>query len=949
MLNTIIHKRTAAIAAVFCALLTALATIWPMQLYTEDHTYTSGLDPVRISDEVTEDLDAGEYFTAQHDHLQTLEFYVNSIISGEEARVQLFHVGENSAIEILAEEVVNLPAEVPGYASVPIDADLVVGDTYVYTVRGSDGSRFTVAYESAADAEETGKAAQYQVGFYNDTSIEGVALKTRLTYTVTLSLIPSLLRAAVYVAAAALVILALVLLFALRPAWNGETTILRALQVILTPVILLAGVISFLAVWPMKLFDSRLLDILVYETGILTAVLIGLYALWHDRTGLPEGLTRQKMPDSIRHYAIIVCIALMLDASADYMNATTELVHNSSMHRIVILLSLIILFMGKAAWNGSAVTCTVALVCVVSGVIYCASAHLPATDPDYVLGNEVIYTRALACSLAAVAAASVLVMLIEAFRRKEKAPAGFSRLAAGSAVLLAVLLLLFRNTRLWIPLLIAMWAMFYLRYRRWEGRTRLLEDLCKGILLDFICKVAYSMLHRYYMAYRFSRFSMHFHTVTVTAYYLVIAAAAALVLFIMKWRETDGLPVRPRIACIWKETVLLGFAGSYMLMSLTRSGIGAAAILVVLAAFCTAGMVKKYDSPAINDSADRAVSPEQGAPSPAVQAETAEAGAAVQTDGPGAPSRNAGAFVTAGQRVKSGFAALGAIALAVICAFPMVFSGQRLISTAYGQPERFEDIETYDDWLVRNVTWNCTRFMNVEIFLRDFGDRILGGDIGSNLYYSLNWNVPQGYRTSQREDGEEEEERGLLIADSAAVLASADEAQAGAILAARGAGSGSSALRASEYAVVASMSEVATLEEDNGALQTGDLTNGRMALYLTYFENLNLTGHDVMGVTLESGEVAVHAHNVILQAAFDCGIPTGVVFLAVLVLLLALSFRYALRGWRTDRYSLLPFLLLTGFLVIGMVEWIFHFSNPFTIVVLFAIAPILFPERGEEA
>jgi hypothetical protein len=51
------------------------------------------------------------------------------------------------------------------------------------------------------------------------------------------------------------------------------------------------------------------------------------------------------------------------------------------------------------------------------------------------------------------------------------------------------------------------------------------------------------------------------------------------------------------------------------------------------------------------------------------------------------------------------------------------------------------------------------------------------------------------------------------------------------------------------------------------------------------------------------------------------------------------------RGRGRSCLTLLPGLLLTGFIMTGMVEWIFQMCNPFTIVLLFACLPLCVREQ----
>ncbi len=864
IMRVIVDKQKAACAVVLCVLIAALATIWPMRLYREEHAYASGISPSGVTETVSEEQDAGEYFIAQHTHLQTLKFYVESVQSEGMAQFQLFHVEESGAMTLTAEEEIALPEEVPAYAAVSVDADMTPGDTYVYTVRGVEGSRFTVGTESQTQALDTGKAPYYQLGFYHDSGVDDMAIKTSMVYRVPESKLPSLLRGIVYALAAALAMAGVHAVF----AWSCRrqekdapvTTVLRVLQYTLTPVIVLVSGLAFVAVWPLKLFDGRILDILIYEMGIVLAALISLYGLWHKRRQEPQ----EQQKGWLRHGAIIVCIALIMDRSAVYMNATNDYIHDTSMHWIVALLCLITLLMGDIASDCSAAAAIAAVVSVVGGIVYCAGNMVSAQDPEMAWKNGVILSRAAAVCCAAVAVTAAVVMLIDRIRSRKASGTRISRFLMVPVLALSVWMLIFFNTRLWIPLMLGIWALFYLRYRYFEGRERLLEDLCRGILLDFVCKVIYCMLHRYYLAYLYSRFSMHFHTPTVTAYYLLIAASAAVTLFICRLRSVRGQSFSEKLSGTWLEALLLGMTCSYMMMSLTRSGIGVLALVLLMAAFYFGNI----------------------------------------------PGRHA--LTT---RLKTGVRTLAAFFVIVCLTFPIAFTGQRIVSTVYAHPQRFEELEPYDDWVLRNVTWNCTAFMNIEIFIRDFGNRILGGDIGSKIYYGRDWYVAQGYRTADASElqKEETEETAVRTAPAGGLLLLTSQA-----------------------------------DLEDGSIDNGDVSNGRLGLYLAYIKQLNLTGHDQMGVTLQSGEVAVHAHNIFLQTAFDCGIPAGALLLLAVFAIFLAAFRYARREGVRNSCALLPFLLVTGFGLTGMVEWTFHFCNPYTIVLLFALAPLLFPEKRRE-
>ena len=125
------------------------------------------------------------------------------------------------------------------------------------------------------------------------------------------------------------------------------------------------------------------------------------------------------------------------------------------------------------------------------------------------------------------------------------------------------------------------------------------------------------------------------------------------------------------------------------------------------------------------------------------------------------------------------------------------------------------------------------------------------------------------------------------------------------------------------------------------APQETDISNGRFNLFRLYLREMNLTGHDHMGVELENGELAVHAHNVFLQTAFDFGVPGGGLFGLLLLLLLIGALRYFLQYRDADDGALVPLLSILGFAITGIAEWIFQFSNPYTIMLLLSVMPLI--------
>lgn len=123
-----------------------------------------------------------------------------------------------------------------------------------------------------------------------------------------------------------------------------------------------------------------------------------------------------------------------------------------------------------------------------------------------------------------------------------------------------------------------------------------------------------------------------------------------------------------------------------------------------------------------------------------------------------------------------------------------------------------------------------------------------------------------------------------------------------------------------------------------------DYSNGRMTIFRSYLEQLNADGHDTMGAVLPDGEIAVHAHNIYLQMAYDHGIGVGILFVIFGAVSLVYAVSFYVKKKDTITGAALPMVVIFSFAIAGMVEWIFHLSSPSGFVLMLVLAPLLYKE-----
>lgn len=258
------------------------------------------------------------------------------------------------------------------------------------------------------------------------------------------------------------------------------------------------------------------------------------------------------------------------------------------------------------------------------------------------------------------------------------------------------------------------------------------------------------------------------------------------------------------------------------------------------------------------------------------------------------------------ERIKTLFLNLGWMVLALAVMFPVTFTLQRNVPGFVGAPRQFE-IENYPEQVMRGHRLTSIHYMRIGRFVEVFADKVLGIPEGTFDFYGDG----ERYRRSHDEDGNE-------IADLVVSVGS-----------------------------VANQLKAMDQGNDMQDMQEEDYSNGRLDIFRSYLNQLNTTGHTDMGALLPDGEIAVHAHNIYLQVAYDHGIGVGVLFVIFGVASLVCAVFFYHRKKESSVYASLPMIVILSVAVAGMVEWIFHLSNPSGLVFMLVLAPLCYKESYE--
>ncbi len=887
-----IVKKSRAIQSVIILLtLMAMMTIYPIRMWDETIPSVSNQILAGSSDSIGEDY-LLQRFIAQYDHLGTVNLYIADFENGwnKDQRVDSFIFRMlDSNMQVMFEQKVDVRfIDIPGFCPVYINEDLNVGSDYYFFLQGQNGSRAWFGLEETASA-----GTQYVSRLvYNYDELQGYNIVGEYYYMVPLR------KDKIFVYDAILLILAALLVGAVEAYFRLSKkdkliTVEKALRYTanIVAAAITGGALYIISV--RRFFSGQFTDNIFYTIGALLGSATLFYAINRkkDRSGYIP--LREKIKVHGADYLQSVFIAGTVWACCNYMNGLYDIHHRIAERQFIVFFALTILTMCKKKEIFSKITLVYAVVAAAAVYRY-YSFYV-----DYLAMNEMdlkaIRYGVLALVLSGLVIVTIAARFISMLLKKER----MSRISlwyAGILGLFFILIIIFRNTRWWTVALVISFTLFYLRYALWDKRAHLLQNISNGLLLHFVCCIIFSMLHRPFLSWVYPRFPFIFHTVTVTAVYLTFIICAALMKLMDKYKKTH------KLKDIWAELLVLGSSGTYMLFTASRTGFMSVAAMLVVGVVMAAG----------------------------------------------------GAGKERLMNILRLFAVMGA---AVIWCFPIIFTGQRIIPALSNDVYKYE-VEVFPDAIERGNEWDSMYYITVERFAEVFNNKIFGiPEKGTSSYerseeyqkyrakrFSSNGEVvweggisdlyqsQESTGTGEMPAGNDSDSQLNIIGTKTEEERAADDVRAAEL-----------AKDAKEGDFTETPEVQEEVAEDTSVYEkTEEYANGRMDIFRAYLDQLNLKGHDEMGALLPDGTLAVHAHNIYLQVAYDHGILVGVVF----ILLGAATFVQGciFFGRRKDSVpcAAMPAAIVVAFATAGLVEWIFHLCHPAGFTLLVVLAPLLF-------
>ncbi|WP_026657389.1 O-antigen ligase family protein [Butyrivibrio sp. AC2005] len=916
MRRKVVYRSVAirAVILIFAALF--ILSVFPFRIWQRTITEKGGGEIVQTSERVNDYHDVVQKFIAQYDRLESVDIYVEEIELGNYMSMVFY----NENMEEVYQRVVYLrDSKLPGYVHVRVGLNLNVGETYTMILNGAF-STFYMAYEHAG--EDT---SPYFVSFaYHDTTIEGVQLAANYNYRQPLTKSVSLLIIAGIIAIAAILIVLEKFLF--RNKKDELVTVHRVVRVVCNPIAAVSMVVLMVLIYPIKYFDSRPIENAFLELGVLITYILVFYAINHEN----DATLDEKLWHNVKSFAQMGVIAAAIWFCCEYMNALftiyQTLAERKEMICLLLFLCLALPFERvRKLWNA-----IYAVISIVAGLWY-RNAHLmPDTEKEYDLHNA-----AMTYGVIIVVLAGFLILNLSAEiygRIKEE---GLRKLSEKAELKISffgilfmvffVVLVVFRNTRWWGVAIAAFVLGLMLCYRLY-GFKAYPELIIGGLLLNFVVSMVYCWMYRSFAAFNTGRYAFVFHTVTITAEYMTVMECAAAVLLLYKIYTTRELTsFKARFKYLWKEFILFGFVSAYMIFTISRTSYFACVVMIV----CMLALMS--------------------------------------TDCEKGKLRYLGIQI-------------GTMVLSVLLCFPSAFALQRMFPAIVAHPKKFL-VETGNFGLYGGGQPDNHLYMNIERFVDLFAEKILNIDI-------MDYNYPEDDKNFNSEGYSMVGENGVALTEDQSrwmvyslpeIVASkqtspetreylmetggeelfarmrAEEEAAAAIQAEEAANEGTEENADSQDEEAAGEQDETAGEQDetaedqnNQASEDGieEFSNGRITIFKSYLQQMNLFGHDEMGAVLPSGEIAVHAHNTYLQVMYDNGILSGIVFLLVMACAFFAGAVYYIRHRNDVPGAILPFAMTVGFGVAALSEWVFQFSNPMAIALMFSLIPITFKEKA---
>lgn len=631
--------------------------IWPLGMIQKIDVSKSDEVQLQESGPISVLNNGTQMFIAEGTNLKAVDLYVLNDMQSETITFRVYDGEYKQLWETFY--IVEEDAEFPGFIHIPIDMEMEEGWAYYYTVEGLTKDLY-LAYEDTATSNSLANGTL----FYGGYEMQGINIIIRYIYNEPFSWwVTAIFGAVLFAIAKAGCVITDKLFTTKLKDKNREITVQNLIQWIANPILGLAVIAALLAVFPGRVFGVGMVNYGFYYLGILITATVLFFGVNYKRMDMQPLMTQKRVLEEWPQWIMAVAFAGVLWSCYEYMNGLYNIHHMYASCKMLTWFGVVLLCtFGKEyvwkIWN------LIYLIAAIVWRYYYIKPYIGVEEQE-----ELYRLQSLVIIVGIFVVLQIVLSIINILRKKEKINAKLCYPYVLLVMAWMILMLVFRNGRDWIVLMVVMFTVFYYCIWRWEQRDKLLQIFCNGIILNFIYMVIFSLMHRPYLRFRYNRFGLGFHTVTMTGYYLALVVGAIIVRVFIQYRKTG------RWMECWKEVSLLGIANAYLFITLSRTGYLAA---VVLQIFVIVFFVLVWEKKKI-----------------------------------------AGMLVSMG--ITLGISAL---------AFPMVFTAQRILPSIYDEPI-YSEIEVWEYSIEKGDRKDSELYMDITAFIKVMANKLFGIETGN--------------------------------------------------------------------------------------------------------------------------------------------------------------------------------------------------------------------------
>lgn len=552
--------------AIFC-----MTIVWPAGKFPVNQISESNLEDSTITPAADADAAFRQEFSLMFDEVNSISVYLTNESETLDSMLAAFRIYNTSGI-CLQETLFQADEyTLPGYVSIPITVDLTAGTTYFFTIQGLDNELF------ASFSTEDDKAPELGQLLYKEVASPGRFLGTKFEYTRPMGMKRILFSYGLIAGAAFLVMV----LFAMIRSRISEAKYRETEEWIKRGAFVLIGGIEAFCLYQIavrKVFSSDTLNIVILAAATLLTTLLCIYFVCKSKSEYVPLIQGEKNKKQL----VISWVRNVLWAASIIMvcrnnNAGTDYEKGLHLRVTFTLICLLIVSYSSAKEIFNLPNLLFSVVALVSSHFY-VEAH--STHIEHI--NTAIRT-----CFAAWGFGLVVINFIYAFIQKKYK--NLKQISLPYMILVYafwIVCIVFGRGREWPAFILILYTLWNIKFFLSDRKRAMMEDLCNGILFALAGTVLFCLYRRAYQYYMLTRYAGIYFTVTATAVYLCVPVCAAFTKLMDIWKVG------------WKKRVLelflVGMAFSYMLFTISRTGLITVAVIAVFALFFLYKGSKKY-------------------------------------------------------------------------------------------------------------------------------------------------------------------------------------------------------------------------------------------------------------------------------------------------------------------------------------------------------------------